>query len=88
MNESHQEFEKLKPENTVYKLIGPGLIPQEQDDAKLNVSKRLEFINAEMYVQFYHWDWTSLMRPGLRTRNEKKIKDLQEKSEAKKSEVS
>lgn len=50
IKELHQEFEKLKPENTVYKLIGPGLMPQEQDDAKLNVSKRLEFINAEMYV--------------------------------------
>lgn len=43
-----KEFEKLKPENTVYKLIGPGLMPQEQDDAKMNVEKRLEFINTEI----------------------------------------
>lgn len=43
-----KEFEKLKPENTVYKLVGPGLVQQDQEEAKANVSKRLEFINAEM----------------------------------------
>jgi len=64
-----KEFEQLKPDNTVYKLVGPALMPHDQEDAKLNVSKRLDFISTEI------------------SRNEKKIKELQEKSEAKKSEI-
>ncbi|KAF8314538.1 Prefoldin [Clavulina sp. PMI_390] len=67
--EVKKEFEKLKPENTVYKLIGPGLMPQDQDEAKQNVAKRLEFINSEI------------------GRNERKIKELQDKAEAKKNEI-
>ena len=43
-----QEFDLLQPHNTVYKLIGPGLVKQEQAEAKSNVNKRLEFINKEM----------------------------------------
>jgi tetrahydromethanopterin S-methyltransferase subunit G len=45
-----QEFSQLSPQNTVYKLIGPALIKQDQAEAKENVRKRLEFINAEMYI--------------------------------------
>jgi prefoldin beta subunit len=40
----------LKPHNTVYKLIGPGLMPQDPEEAKSTVEKRLEFIKKEMSV--------------------------------------
>ncbi|KAG9044260.1 hypothetical protein FS837_008556 [Tulasnella sp. UAMH 9824] len=43
-----KEFSQLKPANTVYKLIGPVLIKQEQSEAKQNVEKRLEFIKGEI----------------------------------------
>jgi hypothetical protein len=43
-----QEFTLLKPHNTVYKLVGPSLVPQDQAEAKVNVEKRLEFIRSEM----------------------------------------
>jgi prefoldin beta subunit len=45
-----QEFSQLSPQNTVYKLIGPALIKQDQAEAKDNVRKRLDFIAAEMCV--------------------------------------
>lgn len=38
----------MEPENKVYKLIGPTLVPQETEEAKLNVAKRLEFIQKEL----------------------------------------
>lgn len=34
----------------MYKLVGPVLMKQEQEEAKHNVDKRLEWINDEMYV--------------------------------------
>lgn len=43
-----QEFSTLTPENQVYKLIGPILMKQDQDEAKHNVEKRLEWIEGEM----------------------------------------
>lgn len=43
-----QEFASLAPENQVYKLIGPILMKQDQDEAKHNVEKRLEWIEGEM----------------------------------------
>ncbi|KAL7409354.1 Prefoldin beta-like protein [Mrakia frigida] len=43
-----KEFALLQPHNTVYKLIGPGLVKQDQEEAKTNVDKRLEFINKEI----------------------------------------
>lgn len=43
-----QEFASLSPENTIYKQVGPVLLKQDQDEAKANVDKRLEFINSEM----------------------------------------
>ncbi|WVQ77451.1 hypothetical protein IAR50_007137 [Cryptococcus sp. DSM 104548] len=43
-----KEFNILKPHNTVYKLIGPGLVPQDAAEAKVNVEKRLEFIKSEI----------------------------------------
>ncbi|CAK9786658.1 Prefoldin [Cutaneotrichosporon oleaginosum] len=43
-----KEFAALKPHNTVYKLIGPGLVQQDHAEAKANVEKRLEFIKSEI----------------------------------------
>ncbi len=38
----------LTPSNTVYKLIGPALIEQDQSEALQTVEKRLEFIKKEI----------------------------------------
>lgn len=46
--DSLQEFASLSPENTIYKQVGPVLLKQDQDEAKANVDKRLEFISSEM----------------------------------------
>ncbi len=43
-----QEMKTLKAHNTVYKLIGPALIQQDQTEAKQTVEKRLDFIHKEM----------------------------------------
>ncbi|KAK1920860.1 Prefoldin [Papiliotrema laurentii] len=43
-----KEFAQLKSHNTVYKLIGPSLVPQDANEAKANVEKRLEFIKNEI----------------------------------------
>ncbi|BGP54590.1 Prefoldin subunit 6 [Rhodotorula sphaerocarpa] len=45
-----KELASLTPNNKVYKLVGPVLMKQEQEEAKHNVDKRLEWINDEMYV--------------------------------------
>ncbi|KAG1875637.1 prefoldin subunit 6 [Suillus subalutaceus] len=43
-----KEFAQLTPSNTVYKLVGPVLVPQDQNEAKSNVETRLEFIKSEI----------------------------------------
>ncbi|KAF9056494.1 Prefoldin [Panaeolus papilionaceus] len=43
-----KEFAQLKPENAVYKLIGPVLVKQDQVEAKTNVETRLDFIRSEI----------------------------------------
>ncbi|KAK7059071.1 Prefoldin subunit 6 [Paramarasmius palmivorus] len=43
-----KEFASLKPENEVYKQIGPVLVRQDQAEAKNNVDTRLEFIRGEI----------------------------------------
>ncbi|WWC87593.1 uncharacterized protein L201_002483 [Kwoniella dendrophila CBS 6074] len=43
-----KEFTQLKSHNTVYKLVGPSLVPQDQNEAKVNVEKRLDFIRSEI----------------------------------------
>lgn len=49
-----QEFAQLTPNNTVYKLIGPVLVQQDQAEAKTNVDTRLDFIQGEMWVLETH----------------------------------
>jgi len=60
----NQEFTLLKDHNTIYKLIGPALVPQDSTEAKSNVEKRLEFIRSEMYV------YSSPCSIGLMVENE------------------
>ncbi|KAG8725397.1 hypothetical protein FRC09_000038 [Ceratobasidium sp. 395] len=45
---SIEEFATLKSHNTVYKLVGPVLVKQDQEEAKSNVNKRLEYIRGEI----------------------------------------
>ncbi|KAH8899961.1 Prefoldin [Thozetella sp. PMI_491] len=64
-----KEFGKLKDDETIYKLVGPVLLKQDQVEAESTVKGRLEFIDSEI------------------SRLEKGIKDIQEKSEKKKTEI-
>ncbi|KAH6916842.1 prefoldin subunit 6 [Coprinopsis sp. MPI-PUGE-AT-0042] len=43
-----KEFATLTEENTVFKLIGPVLVKQDQAEAKSNVDTRLGFIRSEI----------------------------------------
>lgn len=43
-----KEFANFTANNIVYKLVGPVLIPQDQNEAKNNVETRLDFIRAEI----------------------------------------
>ena len=45
---SPQEFAQLTSENEVYKLIGPVLVKQDQQEAKANVDQRLGLIQGDM----------------------------------------
>lgn len=38
----------MKGDNAVYKLIGPVLVKQDLDEAKQNVTKRMDYINGEL----------------------------------------
>lgn len=41
-------MERLEPDANVYKLIGPVLVKQDLEEAKLNVNKRIEYISTEI----------------------------------------
>ncbi|XP_078033322.1 prefoldin 6 [Augochlora pura] len=43
-----KELDLLKTENDVFKLIGPVLIKQDLEEAKQNVSKRMQYITSEL----------------------------------------
>ena len=42
------ELEMLGDDENVFKLVGPILIPIELDDAKDNITKRMEFIESDI----------------------------------------
>ncbi|KAF8140367.1 Prefoldin beta-like protein [Boletus edulis] len=42
-----KEFDNLTPNNTIFKLVGPVLVPQDQNEARTNVETRLDFIRGE-----------------------------------------
>ncbi|XP_067940709.1 uncharacterized protein [Watersipora subatra] len=43
-----EELDLVKPDTKVYKLIGPTLVRQDLEEAKQTVSKRIEYISAEL----------------------------------------
>lgn len=43
-----EEFDHLNEESKIYKLTGPILMPQDFTEAKMNVEKRIEFIQGEI----------------------------------------
>lgn len=43
-----EELNLLNDESKIFKLTGPILMPQDYSEAKLNVSKRIEFIEDEI----------------------------------------
>ncbi|CAB3373223.1 prefoldin subunit 6 [Cloeon dipterum] len=46
-----EELDLLKPSNTVYKLMGPVLVKQDIEEAKMNVDKRIKYISSEVERQ-------------------------------------
>jgi len=44
-------MQRLDADSNVYKLIGPVLVKQDQDEAKQNVQKRIDYITTELWVQ-------------------------------------
>lgn len=42
------EFNYLNEDSKIYKLTGPVLLPQDYNEAKINVNKRIEFIQEEI----------------------------------------
>ena len=43
-----EEFKLLKEDAVVYKMVGPCLLKQDQEESKHNVGKRIEFIKGEI----------------------------------------
>ena len=43
-----EELDLVKDSERVFKRIGPVMVPQDLDDAKANVKKRLDFIQEEL----------------------------------------
>lgn len=43
-----KELDLLKQDNDVFKLIGPVLVKQDLEEAKQNVTKRMDYISAEL----------------------------------------
>jgi len=86
--DSLQEFAQLRSENVVYKLIGPVLVKQDQAEAKSNVNTRLDFIRSEMSgFPSISTNLELTISPCSR-RVEGQIKDIEERQEKKKAEVS
>ena len=82
------EFNSLADDANIYKLVGPVLLKQDTTEAKSTVDGRLEYIGGEMYGRDYCDDplpGTDLFRSK---RIEDSIKEITEKSERKKMEVS
>ncbi|PVU94353.1 hypothetical protein BB561_002619 [Smittium simulii] len=43
-----KEFSLVGSDAKIYKMIGPVLVPQDKEEAGLNVEKRIEYIKAEL----------------------------------------
>lgn len=87
LNINFQEFAQLQPSNTIYKLMGPVLVKQDQAEAKSNVETRLEYIRGEMYVLSYFLVETESNTSIPSKRVELQLQDLGVKSQKKKNDV-
>lgn len=72
----------------MYKLIGPVLVKQDQAEAKSNVNTRLDFIRSEMSGFLPDSTDSKLTNKPRSQRVESQIKDVEQKQEKKKAEVS
>lgn len=72
----------------MYKLIGPVLVKQDQAEAKSNVNTRLDFIRSEMSGFSPNVTNSELKSQSSSQRVEGQIKDIEQKQEKKKGEVS
>jgi prefoldin beta subunit len=48
LKDAMQEFDSLKEEANIYKLVGPVLLKQDKTEAIMAVDGRLEFIDNDM----------------------------------------
>lgn len=58
-----QEFDNLKDNEVIYKLVGPVLLKQEKFEADSTVKGRLEFIGGELYVLPHSLHPIALLQP-------------------------
>ena len=77
----------MTPENEVYKLIGPVLIKQDQQEAKANVNQRLGLIQGDMWVTMNFSDFMRYQFATFRKRMEAQIKEIGGKLDKKKAEA-
>merc|ERR1719498_1501335 len=72
------ELDLLDERNTVYKLVGPVLMKVDLDEAKQNVSKRIEFIEGELVKV----DKQIADKQGLQVTVGEEITEMQQKMQA------
>lgn len=77
----------MTPENEVYKLIGPVLVKQDQQEAKANVDQRLGLIQGDMWVTICLSVFIRYRLATFRKRVEAQIKEIGGKLDKKKTEV-
>jgi hypothetical protein len=87
LKDAMQEFDSLKEEANIYKLVGPVLLKQDKTEAIMAVDGRLEFIDNDM------WAFALLRAMGMcwwlsSKRTEKQIAEIQASSDKKRMEVS
>lgn len=78
-----QELQHLEPGATVFKLIGPALVAQDQNDANTIVDRRLEHISTELKR-------VDAMIDDLEKQEDKereKILDIQKKMQARQAQL-
>ena len=70
-----KELSLLEDEDIVYKLIGPILVQQETNDAKIQVDSRIEMINKEIHKLEKNYQTNAKKIEG----NRQKIAEIQGK---------
>ncbi|GMP87867.1 hypothetical protein CsSME_00040069 [Camellia sinensis var. sinensis] len=95
-----KELDLLNEDANVYKLIGPVLVKQDLAEANANVRKRIDYISAELHVEFLPkslsmkrgcgCDMSMSIRQILkkvRKRLDATLQDLEEKQNSKKDAI-